>query len=216
MAFRLAVRAILGQQVSVERCDDPGGPLGRGHSANGLATPYPQLNRLTPTVHANGLGRAEEIGALASSVPVREALRCSHGDSREKNRIDLRAERRRSDRSADEPAGHRPWTAQYIAMRALHWPGCLSSGATSCCLAGRECDTEAACDCVHSLAAVAFVRNSLFMAVIRSEIHEQFLSCRKSHRALAAHVGRTALTRSFIWSRAARRNPPTVGSRMPR
>jgi len=126
--FELAVRAILGQQVSVERCDDPGG---RWAAAFGepIATPYPQLNRLTPTVQRMASAAPEEIGALGIVGARARSISLLAPAILEK-RIVLTFAPNVEDQiealMSLPGIGH--WTAQYIAMRALHWPDAFPSG----------------------------------------------------------------------------------------
>ena len=53
-----------------------------------------------------------------------------------------------------------PWTAQYIAMRALHWPDAFPGGDLML-LRGRQGRQEATAGARGSLAAVARVRRAL-------------------------------------------------------
>ena len=120
--FELAVRAILGQQVSVKAATTM---AGRWASAFGaaIATPFAHLNRLTPTAQrAAGIAvddvavlgiigsRARCIVALARAVDERIVALAPSGDVESQIEGLMRL------------PGIGPWTAQYIAMRALNWP----------------------------------------------------------------------------------------------
>jgi len=120
--FELGVRAILGQQVSVKAATTVAGRLAQAFGAE-IVTPFPELNRLTPTAHAlegicvdriASLGivgsRARSIAALVQAVNERKVVLSCAAD------VD-----RQIDALMQLP-GIGPWTAQYIAMRALHWP----------------------------------------------------------------------------------------------
>src|SRR4030088_3363132 len=61
--FELAVRAILGQQVSVKGATTLAGRWAQAFGAP-IATPYPSLNRLTPSPQRMASVTAEEISAL--------------------------------------------------------------------------------------------------------------------------------------------------------
>ena len=120
--FALAVRAILGQQVSVK-----GATTVMGRLVAAFGTPYaggdPRLTRLMPTPHAIArlrtgdlatLGmpgkRADAVIALARGV-VDGTLDLSPG-----------ADPARACAALTALPGVGDWTAHYIAMRALRWP----------------------------------------------------------------------------------------------
>ena len=120
--FELAVRAVLGQQITVaaartlakrlvERWGEP------------VETPWPQLTRLFPTPSALTQATSDELGqlgivrqrqtaikAIAQAVDSGE-LRLSPGEDVQATMAALCA-----------LPGIGDWTAQYIAMRALRWP----------------------------------------------------------------------------------------------
>ena len=120
--FELAVRAILGQQISVKAARTLGQRL-----VNALGepchTPWPELNRTFPSPSVLAL---EENAALMGSLGlVRQRQKAIQALARavESGRLDL------SPHAALEPTleallalpGIGPWTAHYIAMRALRW-----------------------------------------------------------------------------------------------
>jgi AraC family transcriptional regulator of adaptative response / DNA-3-methyladenine glycosylase II len=120
--FELGVRAILGQQVSVKAATTVAGRW--AHAFGGeIATPFPLLNRLTPSaqdladvrwerIAALGIvgSRARSIAALVQAVNARKVVLACAADV--EGQIDALL----------QLPGVGPWTAQYIAMRALHWP----------------------------------------------------------------------------------------------
>jgi AraC family transcriptional regulator of adaptative response / DNA-3-methyladenine glycosylase II len=120
--FELAVRAVLGQQVSVKAATTMAGRWARTFGAE-IATPYVELNRLTPAarrleevsadeIAALGIigGRSRCIAALAKAVRERTVVLGSAADIESQIEGLMRL------------PGIGPWTAQYIAMRALRWP----------------------------------------------------------------------------------------------
>lgn len=126
--FELAVRAVLGQQVSVRAATTM---AGRWAQAFGVVieTPFAQLNRLAPgadrmlavggdEISALGVvgSRARCLVALAEAVSERRVVLAYAANIEEQ-----------IDRLMQLP-GIGPWTAQYIAMRALHWPDAFPSG----------------------------------------------------------------------------------------
>lgn len=119
--FELAVRAVLGQQVSVRAATTFSGrlvaalgrPLGGARARDGVAMLFP-----TPAAMARadlaGIGltgaRAATLKALAAAVAADPRLLRSH-DTLDETVAKLCA-----------LAGIGPWTAQYVAMRALREP----------------------------------------------------------------------------------------------
>jgi AraC family transcriptional regulator of adaptative response / DNA-3-methyladenine glycosylase II len=127
--FELAVRAVLGQQVSVRAATTLAGRL-----TAAFGEPVPpdvldaernggRLDRLPVTADRLGALSPDDVAAvgmpLSRARTLVELARAAGGGS-----LDLRA-------GADPDAtiaqlielpGIGPWTAQYIAMRALHWP----------------------------------------------------------------------------------------------
>jgi len=122
--FELGLRAILGQQVTVAAATTL---AGRVVEALGepIATPIPELDRLSPSperVVRAGVQAIARLGIVASRarslVALAEAERSGElrleGGTRHDPEEAIR-------RLADLP-GVGPWTAHYIAMRALRWP----------------------------------------------------------------------------------------------
>ena len=122
--FELGLRAILGQQVTVKAASTI---AGRFVAAFGepAVTPMPELNRLTPLPahvaqasvgdiarHGIVAARARSIIALAEAQESGEL--CLDGGAQHDPDGTIR-------RLGQLP-GVGPWTAHYIAMRALRWP----------------------------------------------------------------------------------------------
>jgi AraC family transcriptional regulator of adaptative response / DNA-3-methyladenine glycosylase II len=126
--FELAVRAILGQQVSVKGATTLAGRWA-GAFGTPVATPYPELTRLSPTAQRMAGVGADEIAALGIVGARARCLRELAGAVLDKRVVLSFAA------NVDEQIdalmrlpGIGPWTAQYIAMRALHWPDAFPSG----------------------------------------------------------------------------------------
>jgi len=120
--FELAVRAILGQQVSVKAATTL---AGRWAAAFGtaIATPHAELTRLAPTPSRMLEVAAHEIGALGvvgSRARCLAALAQALADRRVS--LSYAASVDEQIHQLMELPGIGAWTAQYIAMRALHWP----------------------------------------------------------------------------------------------
>jgi AraC family transcriptional regulator of adaptative response / DNA-3-methyladenine glycosylase II len=126
--FELAVRTVLGQQVSVKGASTLAGRWARAFGEP-IATPYPDLNRLSPDAarmmevpveQVAGLGmvgaRARCLSHLARAVSQRAIVLTYVCNVEEQIDSLMRL----------PGIGH--WTANYIAMRALHWPDAFPTG----------------------------------------------------------------------------------------
>lgn len=126
--FELAVRAVLGQQVTVaaartfcrrlvERFGEP------------LATPLPGVDRLFPSPQALAGVPGEALGALGI-VRQRQAALAALARAVAEGRLVLEpaADPAATIASLRELPGFGDWTAQYIAMRALRWPDAFPAG----------------------------------------------------------------------------------------
>jgi AraC family transcriptional regulator of adaptative response / DNA-3-methyladenine glycosylase II len=129
--FELAVRAILGQQVSVKSATTLAGRWARAFG-RAIHTPFAELDRVAPTAEMmaaaseDAIGvlgiigsRARSIVAVASAV-TEGAVRLSpptdgHSSGLQAPHVHAQIEALR------RLPGIGPWTAHYIAMRALHW-----------------------------------------------------------------------------------------------
>jgi AraC family transcriptional regulator of adaptative response / DNA-3-methyladenine glycosylase II len=126
--FELAVRAILGQQVSVKGATTLAGRWARAFGTP-IATPYPEITLLSPTPQRMTSVTAEEISALGV-VGARARALCALATALLERRVVLTfaPDVEQQIESLMRLPGIGPWTAQYIAMRALHWPDAFPSG----------------------------------------------------------------------------------------
>ncbi len=126
--FELGVRAILGQQITVKAARTLGARLVERFGTD-LATPVEGLRRLFPTPQALVQASGEELGqmgvvrqrqraiqALAQAV-LEGSVHLQPGTDIPQTLAALQA-----------LPGIGPWTAQYIAMRALRWPDAFVAG----------------------------------------------------------------------------------------
>jgi AraC family transcriptional regulator, regulatory protein of adaptative response / DNA-3-methyladenine glycosylase II len=126
--FELAVRAVLGQQVSVKAATTM---AGRWAAAFGepIETPWPELGRVAPTA-ARMLEVADHqigaLGVIGSRARCLVALARAVADRRVVLAYSANVEEQ-IQRLVELP-GVGPWTAQYIAMRALRWPDAFPDG----------------------------------------------------------------------------------------
>jgi AraC family transcriptional regulator, regulatory protein of adaptative response / DNA-3-methyladenine glycosylase II len=120
--FELAVRAVLGQQVSVKAATTMAGRWAKGFGAP-IETPYPELHRISPSAPRMLEAAAHEIGALGV---VGSRARCIVALAQAvcERRVSLAyaANVEQQIHHLMQLPGIGAWTAQYIAMRALHWP----------------------------------------------------------------------------------------------
>lgn len=126
--FELAVRAVLGQQITVAAArtlavrlvERLGEPIRTGDPALTLFFPTPEV---LASVEASVLGA---LGIVRQRQVALQALARAVLDGR----LDLsvHADVHRATQSLLALPGIGPWTAQYIAMRALRWPDAWPAG----------------------------------------------------------------------------------------
>lgn len=120
--FEVAVRAILGQQVSVKAATTLAGRLSEAFG-KAIVTPWAALTRLPPT--AERLARAEpkELTALGI-LPTRanSILALAGAVAAGSLRLEPGGDVPQTMAQLQKLPGVGAWTAQYVAMRALAWP----------------------------------------------------------------------------------------------
>jgi AraC family transcriptional regulator of adaptative response / DNA-3-methyladenine glycosylase II len=126
--LELAVRAILGQRVSVKAATSLAGRL-VGQLGEPIETPVPALKRLFPSPARLAAVEESELRSLGISGPraatIRAIARAVLG-----RQIDLEPspDPEAVIKKLQELPGIGDWTAQYIAMRALRWPDAFPAG----------------------------------------------------------------------------------------
>jgi len=125
--FELALRAILGQQVSVAGATTLAGRFAQ-RFGEPIETPYPCLNRIAPTSQILAAARTATLASLGLPAARADTL---HNLARAvaRREVDLEpgvAPTAMIDQLVEFP-GIGPWTAQYIALRALRWPDAFPS-----------------------------------------------------------------------------------------
>jgi len=126
--FELAVRAILGQQVTVaagrtfvQRLVDAFG--------DPIESPYPALNRLFPSAERIAQLNAEDLGQLGIVTQRQNAiLALAKAVSNKQLNLSTSANMVETLQTMRSLPGVGDWTAQYIAMRALRWPDAFVAG----------------------------------------------------------------------------------------
>ncbi len=126
--FELAVRAILGQQVSVKGATTLAGRWAHAFGTP-IATPYPEITLIAPTAQRMASVTADEISVLGI-VGARARALCALATALLERRVVLTfaPDVEQQIEALMRLPGIGPWTAQYIAMRALHWPDAFPSG----------------------------------------------------------------------------------------
>jgi len=126
--FELAVRTVLGQQISIKGASTV---AGRWAAVFGtpIVTPFPQLNRLAPRPEDMAGRHVDEIAALGM---VGNRARClihlAKAVANGRVNLSLASNVEEQIESLLSLPGIGSWTANYIAMRALHWPDAFPSG----------------------------------------------------------------------------------------
>jgi AraC family transcriptional regulator of adaptative response / DNA-3-methyladenine glycosylase II len=127
-SFELGLRAILGQQVSVRGASTLAGRFAE-RFGEAIETPLACLNRITPTAESLAAARGATLAGLGLPIARAESLR-NLARVVARHEIDLEPGVNPNAIVAHlmELPGIGPWTAQYIAMRALRWPDAFPAG----------------------------------------------------------------------------------------
>jgi len=122
--FELGLRAILGQQVTVKAATTIAGRFVQAFGES-ITTSLPELNRVSPAPGRVARATVDDIarhGIVASRARTIIALARAQGSG--ELCLDGGAHHNPEDaiRQLAELPGIGPWTAHYIAMRAMRWP----------------------------------------------------------------------------------------------
>ena len=119
--FELTIRAILGQQITVKAATTIGGRFAEAFGQK-IVTPVPTLSRLTPSSGRVARASVDQVARLGI---VSARSRCILGIAAAFESGALQLEPGNEPAKAIEQLvalpGIGPWTAHYIAMRALRW-----------------------------------------------------------------------------------------------
>ncbi len=126
--FELAVRAILGQQISVRAATTLAGRLAAAYGEP-IETPFAPLVRLAPTAARLARVQSASVAKLGLRSAVAASIRTLAVEVAKK-RICLEpgSDPEQTVAALVRFPGIGPWTAQYIAMRALGWPDAFPDG----------------------------------------------------------------------------------------
>jgi AraC family transcriptional regulator, regulatory protein of adaptative response / DNA-3-methyladenine glycosylase II len=120
--FELAMRAILGQQVTVKGATTI---AGRVVAAFGepIATPHRELHRLSPTPERIAALQVEELASLGIvRTRAESVIALAREIAAGRLVLDAGADPARTMERLVALPGIGAWTAHYVAMRALRWP----------------------------------------------------------------------------------------------
>lgn len=120
--FELATRAVLGQQVSVRAATTLGGRFATTFG-DPLATPFHEISRSGPSaerIAATGVDAIAELGIVRARAATIVAIATEMASGR--LQLEPGADPERVMAQLVALPGIGPWTAHYIAMRALRWP----------------------------------------------------------------------------------------------
>ncbi len=126
--FELAVRAVLGQQITVAAARTLGQRLVE-RLGEPVATPWPELQRLFPSPATLAWAEGEVLGQLGI-VRQRQAAIVALARAVDAGHIALHpgADVAATTHALCQLPGIGDWTAQYIALRALRWPDAFPAG----------------------------------------------------------------------------------------
>lgn len=120
--FDLALRAVLGQQVSVKGATTIAGRFAEKFG-DAIVTDDPRLRSGTPHADRIAAASVEELRALGVTTARAESIRAlAHAAASGALRIEPNADVSRTLAQLTALPGIGDWTAQYVAMRALRWP----------------------------------------------------------------------------------------------
>jgi AraC family transcriptional regulator of adaptative response / DNA-3-methyladenine glycosylase II len=120
--FEMAVRAVLGQQVTVKGASTLAGRFAAAFGEP-IETPHPALSRLSPTPERVAAAEVEEIASLGIiRARARSILALANEVASGRLKLEPGVDPESAVRQLTALPGIGPWTAQYVAMRALRWP----------------------------------------------------------------------------------------------
>jgi AraC family transcriptional regulator of adaptative response / DNA-3-methyladenine glycosylase II len=127
-AFELAVRAILGQQISVRAATTLAGRLADAYGEP-IETPFAALSRLTPSAERLARTRAASLAKWGLRSSIADSVR-GLAAAVQRNQLSLEpgCDPEATIQALIACPGVGPWTAHYIAMRALRWPDAFPEG----------------------------------------------------------------------------------------
>jgi AraC family transcriptional regulator of adaptative response / DNA-3-methyladenine glycosylase II len=126
--FEIAMRTILGQQISVRGANTLAARLAAKFSRP-IATPYAEIALVSPDAKTLAAATPEAIAAIGLTqkrAATLHRLSCEVAAGRLK--LDASADPFATIEALKALPGIGDWTAQYLVMRALHWPDAFPAG----------------------------------------------------------------------------------------
>jgi AraC family transcriptional regulator of adaptative response / DNA-3-methyladenine glycosylase II len=119
--FELALRAILGQQVSVKAATTLAARLTNAYGEE-IQTPFDELMRLAPRAERIAAADAKDISSLGIVGARADAIRTlAHEVAAGRLTFEVGTDPQNTIERLTAIGGIGEWTAHYIAMRALRW-----------------------------------------------------------------------------------------------
>ncbi|AKJ01848.1 DNA-3-methyladenine glycosylase II [Archangium gephyra] len=120
--FELAVRAILGQQVTVRAATTLSGRL-VARFGEPVDSPHAEVSRLFPLPETLAAASEDDVAALGMpGARARSLLAVARAVAEGSVRLERHAEVDETMAALEALPGIGAWTAHYVAMRALRWP----------------------------------------------------------------------------------------------
>jgi AraC family transcriptional regulator of adaptative response / DNA-3-methyladenine glycosylase II len=119
--FELIVRAVLGQQISVKAATTLAARFAE-RFGEPFATPTAEISRLTPTPQRVARATVFELTELGVLKSRAETILSIARACRDGGLPSSATEPQQAVEQLKEHPGIGEWTAQYVAMRLLHWP----------------------------------------------------------------------------------------------
>jgi AraC family transcriptional regulator, regulatory protein of adaptative response / DNA-3-methyladenine glycosylase II len=126
--FEMAIRAIIGQQISVKAATTFAARL-TGRFGQLIATPFPSLTHLAPTPAAIATASIEELTGIGlTQARARSILAIAQAIRSGAVKLDIAGSIDQSLTKLKELPGIGDWTVNYFAMRVFGWPDAFPSG----------------------------------------------------------------------------------------
>lgn len=120
--FEMAIRAVLGQQVTVKAATTVAGRFAEAFGRK-IETPFPELTRLTPLPEQVARAKADDVARLGViRTRAKSIIALAQAFNSGSLQLDAGANPETAINQLVALPGIGQWTAHYIAMRALRWP----------------------------------------------------------------------------------------------
>jgi AraC family transcriptional regulator of adaptative response / DNA-3-methyladenine glycosylase II len=125
--YEVAIRAVLGQQISVKAATTLAGRFAAAFGEP-VATPFAQLSLLMPTAQAVAKAMPSDLASIGvTAARAHTLLMVSRAMAKNPDLLEPGADIEAALNRLKALPGIGEWTAQYVAMRALSWPDAFPS-----------------------------------------------------------------------------------------